>query len=130
VLVATCDWSGDGVADAAVANYDGNGWKSFSFFLFLLFLLEGNSISLFINENVNSSTPSFKQQTITPANGPFGIACLDINLDGRQDLVWGNDGSVATGIDDTLSYILNLGLGADGKVMFSAPQTLQIGKVF
>lgn len=49
-----------------------------------------------------------------------------VNLSNAYSI--GNDGSIETGIKDTLSYILNLGPDSNGMVQFTSPVTIQIGR--
>jgi hypothetical protein len=67
----------------------------------------------------------FRPQLLSPSNGPFGIACIDIDRDGRKDLVWGNDGREGA-VDNTLSYVLNRGFDGSA-VTFTQPAVLTIG---
>ena len=69
----------------------------------------------------------FRSQTLTDgANGPFGIACADLNNDGRMDLIWTNDGNQFA-IDNKLVFILNLATSPAGQITFSEPTILTIG---
>ena len=92
------------------------------FLLFLTFLVSLAPVSVFVNQPGGGA---FRSQTLASANGPFGIVCIDINRDGRKDLVWGNDGRQGA-VDNTLSYVLNQGFDGSA-VMFSAPVLLTIG---
>jgi hypothetical protein len=51
---------------------------------------------------------TYRPQTIQPANGPYGIACADLDRDGKLDIIWGNDGKQGA-LDNTVSYVLNKG---------------------
>ncbi len=65
------------------------------------------------------------QQVVGPANGPYGVACADLNHDGWLDLIWCNDGTV-NNLDKTLSFVLNEG-PANGAIKWSLPTTFSVG---
>jgi hypothetical protein len=71
-------------------------------------------------------TPQFAEQVVQPANGPFGVACPDLNNDGWPDLVWCNDGTSDV-IDDTVSFVLNRASNLGGLPQFSAATTVVVG---
>jgi trimeric autotransporter adhesin len=73
-LVQTADLNGDGKPDLAVSN------------------LEGNSVSVLLNETVpGASAPSFApQQIFAVGSGPRSLRLVDLNGDGRQDMVTGS----------------------------------------
>ncbi len=127
VLVATCDLSGDGINDFAVTNFgDSSGaWERARFPFFPAFRRHSilPAVSVMVNQQVGGV---FRPQFVTPSNGPFGIACIDIDRDGRYDLVWGNDGRQGA-VDNTLSYVLNRGFDGSSVIFELPPVVLEIG---
>ena len=84
-----------------------------------------NTVSVLLNTTAPGSTvPSFAaQQTFATGAGPSTIALVDINGDGRPDIVVTNQNS------NTLSVLLNTTAPGSSTVSFAPQQTFATGSV-
>jgi hypothetical protein len=102
--VAAADFNGDGRNDLAVAAF---GWR------------KTGSVSIAENATVNAATPAFTVHAIDPRPGAIHIVPVDLNHDGRMDMVT----LLAQEHETVLAYI-NTGSGTfsfESKIIYKAP---------
>jgi hypothetical protein len=105
--LAVADVNGDGHLDVIVSNYgfrwgvpgDAGGWN--------------NTLAVLTNDGSGSFT---HHATLTVGHGPASVIAVDVNADGKPDLVCANQ------TDDTLTVLAN-----DGSGGFSFSATLAVG---
>ncbi len=105
--VTTADINGDGKPDLIVTNYG------------------DATVSVLLNTTApGAATPSFAaQQTFSTGNGPFPVTAVDVNGDGKPDLI------VANVADDTVSVLLNTTAPGATIPSFAPQQTFPTGSV-
>ena len=82
IQVASCDFSGDGRPDLAVANYGGNsGTLDRSSFFSVVLIMQKKKKKKPVSVMINQRDGSFLNQFVNPAFGPYGIACVDLVSD-------------------------------------------------
>jgi hypothetical protein len=103
--VAVGDFNADGKPDIAVSNSS------------------SNSVSVLLNTTATgATTPSFSaQRTFATGNQPLSVTAVDINGDGKLDLV------VPNGQDNTVSVLLNATPNRASAPTFLAQQTFAVG---
>ncbi len=102
--VDAADFNGDGRRDLAVAAF---GWR------------KAGQVAILENESGDASKPSFKTHTIDPRTGAVRVLPVDLNRDGRMDVVT----LLAQEHESVLAYI-NRGTGDfsfDRQVIYTAP---------
>ncbi|MDR3389013.1 MAG: FG-GAP-like repeat-containing protein [Rudaea sp.] len=100
------DVNGDGKPDLIVANF------------------EGNSLSVLLNNtaDITAETGFAAQQAFTAGDHPFASAAVDINGDGKPDLVVANEN------DNTISVLLNTTAPGATATSFAAQQVFAAGQ--
>jgi hypothetical protein len=103
--VTTADINGDGLPDLIVSNES------------------GATVSVLLNTTAPGATiPSFaSQQTFATGHDPGGVTAVDVNGDGKPDLIVANDG------DNTVSVLLNTTAPGAATPSFAAQQTFAAG---
>ena len=104
--VSTADVNGDGKPDLIVpSSQDG-------------------AVSVLLNSTApGAATPSFAAQQIFRTGGAsISVATIDVNGDGKPDLIVGNDGG-----DNTISVLLNSTAPGPATASFVAQQTFPVG---
>lgn len=141
VAITVGDWSGDGIADLAVANFDadsvsilfGRGDGSFALAPAtyatgfapvgivaadfnrdgLTDLAVANSVDNTVSILLASSPGVFRPQSaIYAGEGPSGLIVVDLNGDGRLDLAVANAGDYQSGFDTAVAVLLGQGDGS------------------
>jgi len=99
--ISIADFNGDGLPDIVIANYG------------------GNTVSVLLNTTApGASSASFAaQQTFASGSNPSSVASVDLNGDGRPDLIVANNGS------NSVSVLLNTTAPGAATPSFAAQQT-------
>ncbi|QBB71649.1 hypothetical protein ELE36_15500 [Pseudolysobacter antarcticus] len=99
--ISIADFNGDGLPDIVIANYG------------------GNTVSVLLNTTVPGTLiASFAtQQTFATGSNPTSVASVDLNGDGRPDLIVANNGS------NTVSVLLNTTAPGAAAPSFATQQT-------
>jgi hypothetical protein len=103
--VTAADVNGDGKPDLIVAN------------------LSDSSVSVLLNATApGATTPAFSaQQTLATGNQPYSVTAVDVNGDGKPDLV------AASSVDNTVSVLLNITAPGATTLGFAAQQSFGAG---
>jgi len=106
--VESGDLNGDGKADLAVTNAG------------------SSNVTVLINTTpANGQTPTFNTATFLTGSGPRGLAIVDLNRDGKLDLVTANPAQGAQG--NTISALLNATSQGGGTPVFGTKQDFTAG---
>jgi hypothetical protein len=100
--VDAADFNGDGRVELAVAAF---GWR------------KAGSVAVLENKTANPSRPSFTTHTIDPRTGGIDVVPVDLNRDGRMDLVT----LLAQEHETVIAYLNKGDFAFEPRVIYTAP---------